>query len=324
LKKDGTRSETTYGLPEALDFPMMFYRADVLNELGLSVPKTWSEMETVMDTLGENNMQIAIPTYIGGHDIFLAQMGKEVDKGGEFCGVRYINDGMEIGYDTDTALEAFSYLMSFFTDHGQPKQYDFVNRFRTGEIPIGIIGYSTYTQLSIFATEIQGLWEFVPLPGWETYNDDGTISVNNNAIGTTTAIIMLANEDRSEHLTNFAWKFMKWYVSENTQANYANELTALFGSEYKYHTANNAALESLSWTTSEYNNLMAQIGSLKGIREYPGGYIISRYLKFAFDEVYNDGAEPEKALRDYVRDINTEITRKRSEFDLAVKEVTFG
>lgn len=307
------RSETTYGLPEALDFPMMFYRADVLNELGLAVPTTWEEMETVMDTLSENNMQIAIPTYIGGHDIFLYQMG----------GDRYINDGMEISYNTDTALEAFAYLMSFFTDHGQPKQYDFVNRFRTGEIPIGIIGYSTYTQLSIFATEIQGLWEFVPLPGWQTYNEDGTISVNNTAIGTTTAIIMLANEERSEHLTNFSWKFMKWYVSETTQADYANELTALFGSEYKYHTANKAALESLSWTTSEYNNLMAQIDKLSGIREYPGGYIISRYVKFAFDEVYNDGAEPEKSLRDYVRDINTEITRKRKEFGLAVKEVSF-
>ncbi len=307
------RSETVYGLPEALDFPMMFYRADILNELGLSVPKTWEEMETVMDTLSENNMQIAIPTYIGGHDIFLYQMG----------GDRYIMDGRKISYETDTALEAFAYLMAFFTDHGQPKQYDFVNRFRTGEIPIGIIGYSTYTQLSIFATEIQGLWEFVPLPGWQTYNEDGTVSVNNTAIGTTTAIIMLANEERSEHLTDFAWKFMKWYVSENTQADYANELTALFGSEYKYHTANKAALESLSWTTNEYNNLMAQIDELSGIREYPGGYIISRYLKFAFDEVYNDGAEPEKALRDYVRDINTEITRKRKEFGLAVEEVSF-
>ena len=307
------RSQTVYGLPEALDFPMMFYRADVLNELGLSAPKTWEELMTVMDTLSENNMQIAIPTYIGGHDIFLYQMG----------GSRYINDGMQISYETDTALQAFSYLMSFFTDYGQPKQYDFVNRFRTGEIPLGITGYSAYTQLSIFATEIQGLWEFVPLPGWQTFDENGKPQINNTAVGTTTAIIMLANEERPQHLTDFAWKFMKWYVSENTQADYANELTALFGSEYKYHTANPAALQSLSWTTSEYNNLMGQFGNLTGIEEYPGGYIISRYLKFAFDEVYNEGAEPEEAIRGYVYDINTELTRKRKEFGLAVIDESF-
>ncbi|MBE6608615.1 MAG: hypothetical protein E7633_08675 [Ruminococcaceae bacterium] len=307
------RSEQVYGLPEGLDFLMMFYRADVLNELGLTVPKTWEEMRTVMDTLSENNMQIAFPTYLGGHDLFLYQMGGE----------RYADDGRRINYDSDKALESFAYITSLFTDFGQPLTYDFANRFRTGEIPIGIVGYSSYTHLSIFATEIQGLWEFVPLPAWTTYNEDGTISNNNSAVASTSAIIMLADDSRSEKLTNFAWKFMKWYVSETTQADYANELTALFGSEYKYTTANKEALASLSWTTSEYNNLMGQFNNLVGIEEYPGGYIIGRYLTFAFNEVYNDGADAEEALLKYIYDINVELTRKRQEFGMAYFEVSF-
>ena len=307
------RSESVYGLPEGLDFLMMFYRADVLNELGLTVPKTWEEMRTVMDTLSENNMQVALPSYLGGLDLFLYQMG----------GTRYADDGRRINFDSDKALEAFSYLTALFTDFGQPLTYDFANRFRTGEIPIGIVGYSTYTHLSIFATEIQGLWEFVPLPAWTTYNEDGTISENNSAVGGTSAIIMLADEDRPEHLTNFAWKFMKWYVSETTQADYANELTALFGSEYKYTTANKEALASLSWTTNEYNNLMGQFNNLVGIEEYPGGYIIGRYVTFAFNEVYNDGADAEESLLKYIYDINVELTRKRQEFGMAYFEVSF-
>lgn len=307
------RSKTVYGLPEALDFSMMFYRADVFNNLGLAVPKTWDEVMTVMDTLTENNMQIALPTYMGGHNLFLYQMGGEL----------YADDGRRINYESDTALEAFAYLMSFFTDYGQPMAYNFVNRFRTGEIPMGIVTYSTYTQLSLFATEIQGLWEFVPLPGWVTYNEDGTTSVNNVTVGTTTAIIMLADSKRSEKLTNFSWEFMKWFVSEEAQADYANELTALFGSEYKYHTANKAALQSLSWTTNEYTNLMSQFNNLAGIEEYPGGYIINRYLTFAFNDVYNNNSDPEQTLRDYVYDINSEITRKRKEFGLAVYDVDF-
>ncbi len=313
------RSETIYGLPETLDFYMMFYRADVLNELGLTVPKTWDEMKTVMDTLSENNMQIAFPSYLAGLDLFLYQMG----------GTRYADDGRRINFDSNKALASFSYLTSLFTDFGQPLIYDFPNRFRTGEIPIGIMAYSTYTHLSIFATEIQGLWEFVPLPAWTTYNEDGTVSENNDAVVNVSAIIMLADDDRSEHLTNFAWKFMKWYVSEATQADYANELTALFGSEYKHTTANKEALASLSWTTSEYNNLMGQVNNLVGVEEYPGGYIIGRYVTFAFNEVYNAelynaGADAEEELLKYIYDINMELTRKRQEFGMAYFEVSFG
>ncbi len=307
------RSTSVYGLPEGLDFPMMFYRADVLNELGLAAPTTWEEMKTVMDTLSENNMQIAFPTYMGGHNLFMYQMG----------GSLYADDGRRINYDSDIALESFAYLMALFTDFNQPKQYDFANRFRTGEIPIGIVNYSTYTHLSIYATEIQGLWEFVPLPAWTSYNEDGTISSNNTAVAGTSAIIMLANEKRSEKLTDFSWKFMKWYVSESTQADYANELTALFGSEYKYTTANKEALASLSWTTDEYNNLKGQFNNLSGIEEYPGGYIIGRYLNFAFNEVYNDGADAEESLLKYIYDINVELTRKRQEFGMAYFDVSF-
>ena len=134
---------------------------------------------------------------------------------------------------------------------------------------------------------------------------------------------MLADSKRSEKLTNFSWEFMKWFVSEEAQADYANELTALFGSEYKYHTANKAALQSLSWTTNEYTNLMSQFNNLAGIEEYPGGYIINRYLTFAFNDVYNNNSDPEQTLRDYVYDINSEITRKRKEFGLAVYDVDF-
>jgi hypothetical protein len=239
-------------------------------------------------------------------------------------GTRYADDGRRINFDSNKALESFAYLTSLFTDHGQPLIYDFANRFRTGEIPIGIMAYSTYTHLSIFATEIQGLWEFVPLPAWTTYNEDGTVSENNDAVANVSAIIMLADQDRPEHLTNFAWKFMKWYVSESTQADYANELTALFGSEYKHITANKDALASLSWTTSEYNNLMGQFNHLVGVEEYPGGYIIGRYVTFAFNEVYNLGTDAEESLLKYIYDINVELTRKRQEFGMAYFEVSFG
>ena len=113
-----------------------------------------------------------------------------------------------------------------------------------------------------------------------------------------------------------AWTFMKWFVSENNQSAYANELTTLLGTVSKHSTANVRALESLSWTTSEYKNLMDQFTNLSAVREYPGGYIISRYVQFAFLSVYNSNAEPVTELQSYVVDINKELSRKREEYHL--------
>ena len=117
---------------------------------------------------------------------------------------------------------------------------------------------------------------------------------------------------------------MKWFVGAENQSAYANELTALLGSVSKHSTANVQALASLSWTTSEYNNLMSQFTNLAAVREYPGGYIIGRYVGFAFLSVYNDNADPVDSLLSYVTEINKEITRKRKEFGLAYYEVSYS
>jgi hypothetical protein len=115
---------------------------------------------------------------------------------------------------------------------------------------------------------------------------------------------------------------MKWYVGSDNQSSYANELTALLGTVSKHNTANVEALASLSWTTSEYNNLMSQFTNLSAVREYPGGYIITRYVSFAFLSVYNDNADPEESILDYVVEINKEITRKRKEFNMTYYEIS--
>ena len=56
----------------------------------------------------------------------------------------------------------------------------------------------------------------------------------------------------------------------------------------------------------------------------PGGYIISRYVDFAFMAAYNNGANPTESLLGYIDNINAEITRKRQEFGLAYFDSTSG
>ena len=118
-----------------------------------------------------------------------------------------------------------------------------------------------------------------------------------------------------------AWDFMDWFVTADIQASYANEVVATIGEGAMYATANIEALESLPWSTNDYNNIMKQFENLDAVPEYPGGYIIARYIEFAFLDAYNNDADPVESLLGYVDDINKEITRKREEFDLETLEL---
>lgn len=312
-KKEYTRNETEYyekfslwGLPQEQTFNMMFYRADIFSELGITAPKTWEDLYSIIGVLQSNNMEIAMPTSLGGFEMFLYQMG----------GNLYSNGGQTISLDENLSIEAFETLCNFFQSYKFPITVDFSNRFRTGEIPMGIIAYTSYTQLSVFATEIKGMWEFVPLPG---VRDSVTGEINNVATSSSSGIIMLKGA-RDREVTFNSWKFMVWFTGKSAQSTYASEVTAVLGTESKHNTANKEALKELPWTSSERDNLLSQFDSLVGIPEYPGGYIISRYVNFAFLDVYNNNADPVVAIQEYVVTINSELTRKRKEFHLATME----
>jgi ABC-type glycerol-3-phosphate transport system substrate-binding protein len=306
-----------YGLPETQHFPMMFLRTDILSDLDIDIPRTWDDLLEAVPILQANNMQIGLnsslsPNYGGSvanapppdYRIFLYQMG----------GTLFADDGMRINLDSDLALKAFEKMCNMFTMYSFPYKYDFANRFRTGEMPIGISSYtSTYNLLVVYATEIKGLWQFVPLPGFEDENGN----IDNTTVSTVSAIVMIVGCDNEEG----AWEFMKWHAGADCQSAYANEMVAILGDSAKHPTANIHALESLPWTTEEYNNVSLQFNRLASIPNYPGSYIITRYVKFAYLDAYNDNKDPVERIQNYVPIINKEIIKKRLEFDLEVLEL---
>ncbi|MBE6564648.1 MAG: extracellular solute-binding protein [Ruminococcaceae bacterium] len=288
----------TFGLPNTMAFPMLFYRMDIFADLGLEVPRTWDELHAIVPVLQNNYMDVGFPQKLPGLKMFLYQNGGEL----------FADDGKRINLDSNVALTAFEQLCDLFEKYKFPLKYDFPNRFRTGEMPLGIVDYVTnYNQLVVFAPEIEGLWEFTSLPGVE--HEDGTI--RNVSVTEVTAISMLKGCEGNE---KNAWEYMKWYTGATCQSRYSSELVAIVGPSSKYNTANIEALESMPWTSREYSNLMLQFENTVGVPEYPGSYIIDRYVSFAFLDVYNDGADAVESLLDIVTDINKEITRKRKEF----------
>ena len=286
----------TYGLPDTQSFPIMFYRKDILEDLGLEIPKTWDDLLAMIPVLQYNNMTIGLRKE--DYQTYLYQMGGDM----------WADDGMRINLDSNKALEAFEMSCNMFTQYSLNVSYDFANQFRTGEMPIGIADYTIYNTLIAFATEIAGLWGFAPIPGIE--QPDGTI--NNVAVSAAVGINMMSGCNDKEA----SWDFMDWYTDKYFQVNYSNELVAILGDCAKNPTANMSALEELDWTADEYKNLYEQFGHLVAVTPYPGNYIITRYTDFAFFDAYNNLMDPVEQLLANISAINKEITRKRTEFKL--------
>ncbi len=298
--EDADKQMHYYGLPEAQGFAMMFVRIDVLADLGLDVPRTWDDVMACIPTLQANNMQIGLPT---DFMIFLYQQGGDL----------FADDGMRINLDSKLGLAAFEKMCNLFTMYSFPYVYEGANRFRTGEMPIILGDYcGLYNQLKVFATEIEGKWQFVPLPG--EIQADG--SINNVAVSGVSATVMIKGVQGETKKR--AWEFMKWYNGENFQVDFSNEMVAILGPSAKQAVSNKNALASLPWTTAEYEQVQLQFNNLAAVPNYPGAYIIGRYTGFAFLNAYNDNMDPSDAMLSYINVINKEIERKRNEFNLEI------
>lgn len=301
-----------YALPETQTFPMLFYRKDILLEIGVDVPQTWDDVKRLLAVLNKHRMAFALPlvapppAYPGETVPINATYAMILlQNGGQF----YRNDNKESDLDSRIGIESFKTWTEYYTDYKLEREFDFANRFRTGEMPIGIMDYTVYNQLTVFAPEIRGMWGFVPVPG--TVQEDGTI--RRDAPSSGTAVIMLQKAKDKEA----AWEFMKWWTREDTQVTFGREMEALMGAAARYPTANIAALDKLPWPVEDYENLKRQFEEVRGIPEVPGGYFTGRHLQNAFYKVVvSQKAEPREAIMDYVQYIHDEIRAKRKEFGL--------
>ena len=314
-----------YAIPETQTFNVMFYRKDVLEEMGLEVPDTWQELIEMLPTIQGNNLSVGIPTAAGSSSTTTATtaVASNVPDLSLYFTLLYQYGGdmyNEMGTKTtvdDAGIRAFDDYVRYFNDYGLPTIYDFVSRFRSGEMPIGISAYSTYNTLMVSAPEIRGLWDFTLIPGTEYTNPDGTTYIDRSDFITGSATMMIATEDES--LKQKSWEFMKWWAKPDTQVRFGREIEALLGSSARYATANKDAFEQLSWSSDDIKVLSEQWDQTVGIREVPGGYYTGRHITNAIRKVINDKDDTRETIIDYSIKINEEIEKKRNEFGLPME-----
>ena len=307
----------TYGVPLEQQFPMLFYRSDILAEYGID-PKTdlttWDGLINILPALQRNYMEVGL---------ILAQMGSAgvtqisatTEAGNTFAmlllqqGINYYNDEQtKTNFDTNEAVDAFDRWTKFYTTYSFSQTYDAFTRFRMGDMPIIINNYGFANQLATAAPEIKGCWDFQPVPG--TVQMDGSINHAASSAGSGIVIFKKASDIEG------AWDFVKWYTSTETQTEYGQDIEAVLGTMGRYATANVEALANLSWTTTEYNKLKEQLDSQVERPVIPASYGVTRNLMNAFRQVVNEADNPRDTLFWYNKDINDEITRKLEDLDM--------
>ena len=305
-----------YGVPVTMNFHMLFARTDVLADLGVAIPQTWEELYACISRLQRANMSLGLPysttssqgsidAGMGAKDLFPALL---LQRDGRL----YNDDHTATVLDEEATVEAFREWVTLYTEYQLDTVYDFNNRFRTGEMPLGVADYSFYNVLQASAPEIRGLWTMVPIPG--TQREDGTID-RREATSGSACVILKATDDLEA-----SWTLTKWWCSAEVQAAIGNEIEILMGESARYTPANLKTLEMLPWTDAQLDMLNQQIVWLREIPEVVGGYYTVRGLDNAFRNVLFNGHNYRESLMEQMEIINTELTRKQTEFPLLSKE----
>lgn len=304
-----------YAIPISRNFTMMYYRKDMLAEVGIAdPPETWDDLIDMLPAIQRKYMQpgLILPGIVSGGN----SVSPATESGHTFAllmlqsGTNYYNDAQTAtNFDTQAAVDAFAKWTDFYNIYKFDQTYDAFTRFRTGEAPIVIQDYCTfYNQLNVAAPELKGLWDFCAVPG--TLREDGTIShaANSNGAGA----VILSDCTHKEA----AWDFISWFTDTDTMIEYGQNVEGVMGPLGRFASANVEALKEMNWSKKDMEKILFQMDQLEEIPIVPSAYVVTRSVMNAFRSVVNDKENPRETLRWYNIDINREITRKRENLGL--------
>lgn len=295
-----------FALPETLNFKALFYRKDIIANLGITVPQTWDDLvNKVLPVLNQNSMQFylqsvsSITMVVGMYELFLYQNG----------GNYYNEDFTASALDSPEAFQAFETFCDLFTVYNFDPNINFLNRMKSGEVPMGIADFNMYMTLTAAAPELAGRWTIAEIPG--TLRADGTLDRTTGGNSAECAIIMEQSDQKAE-----AWEFLKWWTSTDTQSSYAAAIEAKKGIVARWPSANIDAFSSLAWTRQEREIITKSFSNMRELPVVVGHYFTSRHIGNAWNSVVVNGTNIRDALEKGVKDINKELRRKQEQYHL--------
>lgn len=299
-----TYEDGVFGASETQDFYVLFYRKDVLKSLGLEVPDTWDEVKRMMPTLLRNSMNF-------NHPLANNVGYKSFDATGMFIfqnhGNFYAPDGFTANFNDPDTLKGLREMTDLYLTYGLTQNVpNFFNAFRSGTVPIGISNFATYLQLQVSAPELAGRWDIALVPG--TISSNGEISRYYSA--DMTAAMIFSNTEMPDE----AYAFVKWWLSSETQLNYARSLQMKYGPEYVWNTGNHKAFAQMSYPLNHRQIILEQWQWQKEALRHPASYILEREVSNAWIDIVTKGVAFQPRIDDALLGANREMRRKLIEF----------
>lgn len=295
-----------YALPETLEFHALVYRIDTMNALGLNVPSTWEDVIDMLPTLQRYGMNFYYPTSGGSSLKWFYQTSALIY---QYGGSLYSDDGLTTTIASEKSYQGLKLLADLYTTYSLPSYVaSFYNSFRYNTLPIGIIDFNTYLTLKNAAPELTGQWALALYPGVEDENGD----VQRWYIANGTSAIMFKNEDQQK--LQDSWTFLKWWMSTQTQTEFAFALQSTYGPEYVWLSGNIDAVGNSPIDASDKSVILEQVKWLVDVPRTPGQYMLERGLSDIWNKVTFDGVSIRVAIDNQVLTINREIYKKMVEF----------
>lgn len=301
-----------YALPETQQFYVMMYRKDILNRLGLEVPKTWDEVADVMPALRRNGMNFFIPlsAHTGTKPLnsiapFMYQATAAAGENPDYS--LWSADGLSTAINNEINISAFEKLTDLYLLYGvQNNMPSFYNNFRYGVTPIGIGTFADYIKMLYAAPEIADDWAISTVPGFA----DQSGKIHNQMPTAERAVVLFESSTKKEA----SWDFVKWWLSDDTQIEYATTLQAKFGSVFVWNSANRNAFAKLAIPEKDKGIVIEQWESAQNIRQTPANYMLERTLSNAWYDVVQKHISVRSALNSAAADIEQEFMIKLREF----------
>jgi ABC-type glycerol-3-phosphate transport system substrate-binding protein len=293
-----------YGFPETQDFYVTFYRTDILGEINLDVPDTWSEVIGFLPALRRLGMNFYHP--LGSSNSYKSFVVTTAFFE-QFGATLYAQDGLSTNLDSDKAIDAIELMTQLFTIHELPKgTANFYNHFRYGQLPIGIGNSQTYMQLLIAAPEIKGNWDIALYPGM--MNDENQLV--RYASAPTSGTMIFSSSTKQD----MAFDFLSWWHSTEVQTRFSNDIQKVFGKEYMWFSSNLDALAAMSIDAAHKAIILEQLNWVVEAPNTPGGYYFEREISTVWNKVVMNDANLRGAIDEAVLAADRELWRKLDEF----------
>ena len=308
-----TYNNQLFGLPETENFFVLFYRKDILEQLQLTVPNTWDDVLGMLPVLRRYGMSFYVPL---SNSSSLKSFDATAPFIYQFGGSIYAEDGLSSGLDQENTIEAMTFMTDLYREYAMPYQVpSFFNSFRYASIPIGIGDFGMYLQLMNAASDIRGLWDIALVPGieHEIYNETSGLMetvINRSMGGAQQASIIFDKSTKKDE----AWAFLSWWMSTETQNDFADTLINTLGTRYLWNTANLEAFENMRWQEDHKAVILEQWDHLKEVPKIPGSYIIEREISNTWTSVVYEDANLRSSISDAIIKIDKEVARKMIEF----------